>query len=125
MVGLLLLLSPTALAAPGSWVASVPGLMVAMSDRAVSTQSVAPPPTATVGEAQITHIQWQYRHPPGTLLRAWLCHPEQCVPLRGMRGATQAFAGMQAQAPIHFRFALTPGQRPVKVQGLQVIVDYQ
>lgn len=125
MVVLLVLFSQTALGAPGSWVAAVPGRMVAMSDRAVATQSVAAPPTAHVGEARMTLIQWQYHHPPGAPLRAWLCHPEQCVPLTGMRGSTQAFAGMQAQAPIHFRFALAPGQRPVKVQGLQVIVNYQ
>lgn len=114
-----------AYAATGSWSTQVPGLMVAMSDRASASQEVAPPAAANVQAAQIERIQWQFQHSPGALLNAWLCHPEQCVALTGMRGSTSALAGRTADAPLHFRFALRPGQRPVRVQGLQMIVNYQ
>ncbi|TVP50515.1 MAG: flagellar FlhE [Halomonas sp.] len=114
-----------AYAAPGSWSTQVPGLMVAMSDRTVATQSAAPPGAANIQKQQLGRIQWQFQHPPGALLNAWLCHPEQCVALTGMRGSTTALAGQTAEAPLHFRFALGAGQRPVRVQGLQLIVNYQ
>ncbi|MEA2119506.1 flagellar protein FlhE [Halovibrio sp. HP20-50] len=112
-------------AVAGSWSTQVPGLMVAMSDRASATQEVAPPAAANVEASQIERVQWQFQYPPGARLNAWLCHPEQCVALTGMRGSTRALAGQVADAPLHFRFALHPGQRPVRVQGLQMIVNYQ
>jgi hypothetical protein len=42
-----------------------------------------------------------------------------------MRGSTQAFAGELAAAPLHFRFTLPAGKPPVRVHGMQVIVNYQ
>ena len=112
-------------AASGSWSAQLPGLMVAMSDRASASQESFPPPSANLRSGQLGRIQWQFQYPPNALLNAWLCHPEQCVALTGMRGSTTALAGQRAEAPLHFRFALRPGQRPVRVQGLQMIVNYQ
>ncbi|HDZ47926.1 hypothetical protein LCGC14_0150450 [marine sediment metagenome] len=112
-------------AAPGSWSAQIPGLMVAMSDRASASQPVGPPEAANVQTGQLGRVQWQFQHPAGAQLNAWLCHPEQCVALTSMRGSTTALAGRTAAAPLHFRFALRPGQRPVRVQGLQMIVNYQ
>lgn len=119
------LLMSSAQAATGSWSAQVPGLMVAMSDRASASQRVSPPAAVDLLSGQLGRIQWQFQHPPGALLNAWLCHPEQCVALTGMRGSTTALAGHTANAPLFFRFALRPGQRPVRVQGLQMIVNYQ
>lgn len=115
----------SAQAATGSWSTQIPGLMVAMSDRASASQAASPPVAANLQLGQLGRIQWQFQHPPGALLNAWLCHPEQCVALTGMRGSTTALAGRTAEAPLHFRFALRPGQRPVRVQGLQMIVNYQ
>ncbi|MBR9902629.1 MULTISPECIES: flagellar protein FlhE [Halomonadaceae] len=118
-------LTGSAQAAPGSWSTQIPGLMVAMSDRASSSQAATPPDVASLQSGQLGRIQWQFHYPPSAHLNAWLCHPEQCVALTGMRGSTTALAGRDADAPLHFRFALRPGQRPVRVQGLQMIVNYQ
>ncbi|WFE70500.1 flagellar protein FlhE [Halomonas sp. M1] len=112
-------------AAPGSWSSQVPSVMVAMSDRVSSSQPIVAPSAAQVGNAVIDRIQWRYEAPPASPVNAWLCHPEQCIPLNSMRGSTMALAGKHADAPLYFRFALTPGQRPVRVQGLQAIVNYQ
>ena len=118
-------LTGSAQAAPGSWSSQIPGLMVAMSDRASSSQTASPPAVGNLQTGQLGRIYWQFQHPPGALLNAWLCHPEQCVALTSMRGSTTALEGRTADAPLHFRFALRPGQRPVRVQGLQLIVNYQ
>lgn len=112
-------------AAPGSWSSHVPSVMVAMSDRVSSSGPIVAPNAAQVGNAVIDRIQWRYEAPPAALVNAWLCHPEQCVPLNSMRGTTLALAGKHADAPLYFRFALMPGQRPVRIQGLQAIVNYQ
>lgn len=114
----------SAQAAPGSWSSQIPGLMVAISDRSSASQHATPPRVANAQAGQLGRIQWQFQHPAGAQLNAWLCHPEQCVALTGMRGSTMALEG-RAAAPLHFRFALLPGQRPVRVQGLQLIVNYQ
>ncbi|MBT2774522.1 flagellar protein FlhE [Halomonas sp. ISL-60] len=116
----------SAQAAPGSWSSQISGLMVAMSDRASASQDAIPPASANnLQSGRLGRIHWQFQHPPGALLNAWLCHPEQCVALTGMRGSTTALEGRTADEPLHFRFALRPGQRPVRVQGLQLIVNYQ
>ncbi|MCO7247780.1 MULTISPECIES: flagellar protein FlhE [unclassified Halomonas] len=111
--------------ASSSWVTHVPGLMVTMSDRASRSEPVRPPAGATTPAAVIERVQWQYQHAPGAALQAWLCHPERCVSLSGMRGETRALSGISATTPLHFQFALNPGQRPVSVKGLQMIVNYQ
>lgn len=112
-------------AAPGSWSSQVPGVMVAMSDHTSNSQAISPPAGVALNHATLSRIQWRFESPPSTPVNAWLCHPERCVALSGMRGSTTALEGMLANAPLHFRFALSPGQRPVRVQGLQVIVNYQ
>ncbi|MFC7368517.1 flagellar protein FlhE [Vreelandella zhaodongensis] len=112
-------------AAVGSWSTQLPSVLVAMSDRASSSQPIVPPAMADVGDATIGRIYWRYQVPVGVPMNAWLCHSEQCVPLPTMRGATSALAGKQIDGPMHFRFALASGQRPVRVQELQVIVNYQ
>ncbi|WP_346797089.1 flagellar protein FlhE [Halomonas sp. Bachu 37] len=117
--------APAVLAAPGSWTATAPGFMVAMSERTADSASMTPPAGMTEPESRISGIQWRYRQPVGSQVKAWLCHPSRCVALTGMRGMTQALQGATAEAPLQFRFALPPGQRPVRVQGLQVIVNYQ
>lgn len=112
-------------AATGSWSSEVPSVLVAMSDQAVSSQPIQPPAGAPVENAAIERIHWRFQMPVNAPVNAWLCHPEQCVPLTAMRGSTTALAGKSVNGPLYLRFALTPGQRPVRVQGLQVIVNYQ
>ena len=102
----------SAYAATGSWSSEVPSVLVAMSDRAVSSQPIQPPAGAQVEHAAIERIHWRFQMPVNAPVNAWLCHPEQCVPLTAMRGSTTALAGKQISGPLHFRFALTPGQRP-------------
>lgn len=111
--------------AAGSWVTELPSVLVAMSDRASTSQPIVPPATAQVGDAVIGRIHWRFEAPVGVPMNAWLCHPEQCVPLTTMRGMTSALAGKQIDGPMHFNFSLAPGQRPARVQKLQVIVNYQ
>ncbi|WP_244208591.1 flagellar protein FlhE [Vreelandella andesensis] len=115
----------SAYAATGSWSTEMPSVLVAMSDRAVSSQPIHPPAGLQVEHAVIKRIHWRFQMPVNAPVSAWLCHPEQCVLLTAMRGSTAALAGKQVKGPLHFRFALTPGQRPVRVQELQVIVNYQ
>ncbi|KPQ18789.1 MULTISPECIES: flagellar protein FlhE [unclassified Halomonas] len=112
-------------AASSSWVTQVPGLTVAMSDRASRSDTARPPAGVAAPTAVIERVQWQYQHPPGAALQSWLCHPERCVPLSGMRGETRALSGLGATTPLHFQFALRPGQRPVSIKGLQMIINYQ
>lgn len=116
---------PAAVAATGSWVAAVPGMMVAMSDRPGATQNVAPPDSGNVAGRIIERVQWRFSPPAGKAVDAWLCHPQGCLALAQQRGTTRAFAGYRADAPLHFRFRLPSGQRPFRVAGLQVIVNYQ
>ncbi|WP_447927635.1 flagellar protein FlhE [Vreelandella sp. EE27] len=118
-------LTVTAQAGTGSWSKEVTGMMVAMSDRAVSSQVLAPPPVAEIAQGRIEGVHWRYEAPFDAALRAWLCHPERCVELSGQRGSETGFAGLSADAPLAFRFALGRGQRPMRVKGLHVIVNYQ
>lgn len=108
--------------AAGSWVASVPGVRVALAEREVASRSMVPPQAA---DGTIDSVGWQYRLPPGGAVRARLCHVGGCITLGAGQGSSRALAGLPADTPLHFRFALAPGQRrAVAVQGLQVIVNY-
>lgn len=127
LIGVWLLLAglPAAFAATGSWVVSVPGTMVAMSDRPGASQNAVPPASANAAGREIERVQWRFSPPAGKAVDAWLCHPQGCLALAQQRGTTRAFAGYRADVPLHFRFRLPSGQRPFRVTGLQVIVNYQ
>ncbi len=73
-------------AATGSWSSEVPSVLVAMSERAVSSQPIQPPAGAPVENAAIERIHWRFQMPVNAPVNAWLCHPEQCVSLTAMRG---------------------------------------
>lgn len=111
-------------AAAGSWVATAPGVRVAMATREVtSAPLVAPGGLAT---ERIETLTWRYRLAPGQAVRARLCHANGCLPLSGSRGSSRALAGLSGSTTLHFRFALAPGQgKATTVQGLQVIVNYR
>lgn len=120
---LLLVVSGMTLAA-GSWMDREARLRVSLVDR----ETVGAPLTAG-GQAAtgrvIDEVRWRFRLPPGSAVTVRLCHPEGCVPLSGQRGMTRALAGLAADDPLRFRFALKAGQSPLTVEGLQVIVNYR
>ncbi|GHE21331.1 flagellar protein FlhE [Halomonas urumqiensis] len=108
----------------GSWVAAAPSVRVVMAEREVASAPLSSSGGQVQGE--IATITWQYQVPPGETVRARLCHADGCLPIAAPRGTSNGFAGMAADTPLEFRFALAPGQRQaVTVQGLQVIVNYR
>ncbi|XKE45399.1 flagellar protein FlhE [Halomonas organivorans] len=117
----LVLTAGTAQAA-GSWVATAPPVRVAMADREAASAALVPG-DGTAG--RIAEVRWRYRRPAGAAIRARLCHPGGCMLLPDQRGRSEALAGLAAEAPLRFRFSLAPGQAPITVQGLQVIVNYR
>ncbi|MFP4061287.1 MAG: flagellar protein FlhE [Halochromatium sp.] len=125
LLTLVLALAPGLAAAAGSWVANAPSLMVSMAEReSLSRPLRAPPGSAPTGA--IDSIAWRFEQPPGSRLNARLCQANRCMPLAGARGQSQALAGLPADEALRFHFSLGPGQRrAVRVQGLQVIVNYQ
>lgn len=124
MGSLVMVMSVSPAASSGSWVDSAPMVRVAMAGREVASAPLTPPDGQAEGE--IGTVTWQYQAPPGETVSARLCHAEGCVPLAARRGTTGDFAGMPADTPLRFRFALAAGQgQAVDVQGLQVIVNYR
>ncbi|MDR5866894.1 flagellar protein FlhE [Halomonas koreensis] len=108
--------------ASGSWAAEAPGVRAAVAGRETPSRALTPPPAAAGG--RVVEVRWRYRVPAGAALRARLCHPAGCVTLPARRGRTRALAGLPAGEALRFRFA-PDGAGPVRVQGLQVIVNYR
>jgi len=120
-----LALAPSLAAAAGSWVANAPSVRVVMAERESLSSPLRPPP-GSVHEGEIHSIVWRFVQPPGSALNARLCHAHRCMPLSAARGQSQALAGLPADAALRFHFSLLPGQRrAVRVEGLQVIVNYR
>ncbi len=108
---------------PGSWHASAPRLLVAVSGRETLSAALAPPPAAH--GRQLAQVRWQFHQPAPLPLPAWLCHPQRCVPLDMPRGLTRALEGLDAGQPLHFRFLRTPGSPAQEVRDLQLFVHYR
>ncbi|SFT56600.1 flagellar protein FlhE [Halomonas saccharevitans] len=123
-LALLLAVASTELQAAGSWIAEAPALRVSVIGRDTVSAALRPGGMTAEGEA-ITSITWRYRLPPGRALNARLCHPAGCVALPAMRGTTRALAGLPADAPLAFHFSLPRGEDPIRVGGLQVIVNHR
>jgi flagellar protein FlhE len=114
-----------ALAAAGSWVASAPSLQVVLAERESYSRPLRPPGDG-VHAGVIHSIVWRFEQPPGSALNARLCQAQHCMALPSARGQSRALAGLPADAALRFQFSLRPGQRrAVRVQGLQVIVNYR
>lgn len=116
--------SCVALAAAGSWSATVGGPRVAGAGRNYISTPLTGPVVAS-GSA-IRNVRWGFVLPPGHTLLAELCTARRCVPVKGARGASDALAGEPADAPLEFRFRLPPGRwAPVQVGAIQLLVDYR
>lgn len=117
------MLAPSALAA-GSWVGQTGSVRALMSERGMASSLMLPPSAVSAGV--IEEVRWRYRVPAGQTVIGWLCHSGGCVSLDAAVGINRALAGLAATTPLHFRFALAPGQRAaVQVSHLQVIVNYR
>ena len=118
-------MAPALAAAAGSWVANAPSLMVILAERESLSRPLLPPPGSAPAGA-IHSIVWRFEQPPGSRLNARLCQANLCMPLPSARGQSQALAGLPADEALRFHFSLRPGQRrAVRVEGLQVIVNYR
>lgn len=129
LVGMLCLwLASPVQAASGSWVGEVAGVRLFTPGRAVDSRPIEPP-GMVAAEAKIHSLSWRFQGPAGQPQpEAWLCHPQRCMKLDAARGRSQALMGLTASGPLYFRFHLPrearPG-RPLRVEGLQVIVNYR
>lgn len=107
----------------GSWQGQIARLSVAVQGRDTQSERLQPP--AEAQGRRLAHIRWQFRLSGVHYLPAWLCHPQQCVPLPASRGVTQALAGLDAGAPLQLRFRRLPGMPVVELHDLQLLVHYR
>lgn len=120
---------PVALAwaAQGTWVAPLPGQVVARSERPLAGIAIQPP--ASIAGAEIVRVRWTFRTDvPAPTLKAWLCQEDFCLPLAGRRGETLHFSGRSAAEPLRLRFqwpATGHGADRVTISGGQLIIDYR
>lgn len=123
-IGFGLALAATQAAAAGSWVADAPPMRIAPADHATVSDPIGP-----VGERPggtvIGQIKWRYRHAPGADPAVRLCHPRRCVALPAMRGRTGALDGLAADTPLRLHGWVPPTAAPVRIEAIQVIVDYR
>jgi len=121
-LAMLTLASPVS--AAGSWVGKAGPVRAVLAERSMASATMPPPPAVTAGV--IEEVRWRYGVPAGQIVTGWLCHPGGCAELASSAGSSRALAGLPATTPLHFRFALAPGQRAaVRVSDLQVIVNYR
>lgn len=115
-------------AAQGSWVGQLPRQTVAISERPLESEPIAP--LSRIDGGEITRVRWALRtdrtEPD---LKVWLCQSQFCLPLAGLRGETRRFAGRSAAEPLRLRYQWPPGPQrqvgSVVVTGGQLIVDYR
>ncbi|WP_081948782.1 flagellar protein FlhE [Litchfieldella xinjiangensis] len=111
-------------AAQGSWVASAPGVRVAVPERETRSSPLAAG-VSLASDARIERVRWRFDAPSMQPVGVWLCHPSRCIPLSQSFGESAALAGLPASVPLHFVFRLPRGGRAVQINGLQVITDYR
>ncbi|WP_425194461.1 flagellar protein FlhE [Halomonas sp. GXIMD04776] len=125
---LLLMVTPSAQATPGSWVGTAPSVRLFTPGRPVQSVSITPSSPLS-SDARIRSISWRFAPPVDQpRLEAWLCQHKRCFSLSMARGTSQALAGLDANQALFFVFRLPEDARaskPFRVQGLRVIVDYR
>lgn len=109
--------------APGSWQGRAPALTVARSDRRSCSQPMVPP--ALAAGRRLASLAWQFSVPAGAPLRAWLCHPQQCIALPVGRGRSSALAGLDAGQPLQLCFLSEATAGAWRVGDLQLLVEYR
>ncbi|WP_136064738.1 flagellar protein FlhE [Modicisalibacter radicis] len=120
-------LFPAWAGAAGSWVDEAPSVRLFTPGREVVSQPFKPP--APLASGEVTSISWRFEPPPGApRLEARLCHPQRCQRLLAPRGKSDFLAGLSAAGPFVLRFRLPEATRPsapLRVEGLQLIVNYR
>ncbi|MBS3049080.1 flagellar protein FlhE [Enterobacter mori] len=125
----LLLASPLAIAADGSWSSQSFGGTLTLGQQVLKSkpvQSASPLPAGVVA----TRVNWKIRTdgltPIGFRIR--LCSATQCLILPGYNGELALPAGMPAAGPFRFEYYSTAGGRfdsPLTVLSNQVTVSYR
>lgn len=120
-------LTASTFAAPGSWVSNADSVRLFTPQRAVESTTLPPPELAD--GTHIRSLSWRFTAT-STQPRfdAWLCHPRRCIALATPNGRSKALAGLAADTPLTFRFRLPASPsptKPLRIEGLQVIVDYR
>lgn len=115
--------APGAEAAPGSWQARTPSLLLAVPGWE-SVSAALQPPALALGR-HLAEVRWRFSLPAGAAVKAWLCHPERCIELVRNWGGSSALAGLDAGQPLQFRFRLAPRAEPVPVRDVELLVEYR
>lgn len=125
----LLLVSPLAMAADGSWSASSFGGTMTLGQvvlKSKPVQSPSPLPAGTAASRVHWKIQTNGLTPAGFRIR--LCSATRCLTLPGFAGELPLPAGMPAGGPFRFEYYSVAGGRldtPLTVLKNQVTVSYR
>ncbi|WP_368528836.1 flagellar protein FlhE [Enterobacter cloacae] len=125
----LLLLTPLAMAADGSWSASSFGGTLTRGQQVLRSKPVQSPSPLPAG-AVATRVNWKIKThgltPVGFRIR--LCSAARCLTLPGFAGELPLPAGMPAAGPFRFEYYSVAGGRldtPLTVLKNQVTVSYR
>ncbi|HFK6080094.1 TPA: flagellar protein FlhE [Enterobacter cloacae] len=125
----LLLVSPLAVAADGSWSGESFGGVMTRGQLVLKSkpvQSPSPLPAGAVASRVYWKIQTDGLTPPGFRIR--LCSTTRCLTLPGFAGELPLPAGMPAAGPFRFEYSSVAGGRldtPLTVLSNQVTVSYR
>ncbi|MCU2394324.1 flagellar protein FlhE [Enterobacter ludwigii] len=125
----LLLISPLAIAADGSWSNQSFGGTLTRGQQVLKSkpvQSASPLPAGVVASRIHWKIATHGLTPPGFRIR--LCSAARCLSLSGFSGEQRLPAGMPAGGPFRFEYYSVAGGRldaPLTVLSNQVTVSYR
>ncbi|MEI9537319.1 flagellar protein FlhE [Enterobacter cancerogenus] len=125
----LLVISPLAMAADGSWSSSSFGGTMTRGQQVLKSkpvQSRSPLPAGAAASRVYWKIATHGLTPPGFRIR--LCSAARCLPLFGFSGEQPLPAGIPAGGPFHFEYYSVAGGRfdaPLSVLSNQVTVSYR
>lgn len=125
----LLLVSPLAVAADGSWSSSSFGGTMTLGQQVLKSKPVQSPSPLPAG-AVASRVHWKIKThgltPVGFRIR--LCSAARCLTLPGVVGEMTLPAGMPAGGPFRFEYYSVAGGRldaPLTVLSNQVTVSYR